>query len=212
MKDKKRDYTCIDKHPRGLENPIAKFKRYRGNIKAAYQRIKFGYCYKDVWSIDWWFLSIMPNMLDDLRKTAHGYPSEVSLFDTNIQSVVTDPEKEADAIAEWDRILSEMAFWLREANEDTCRKLNPYDEAMDVAHAEFRKKYGEWGEKLKTQEEIDEEKTKGVHIMHTLGDVPEYKELMDKYFEEQNKIHQHRNESKDKGIDLFRKWFWDLWD
>lgn len=124
---------------------------------------------KRIFTIDWWFLSVMPNMIDDLRKTAHGYPSELGVSGANIQAAVTDSNKEAEAIAKWDNILSEMAFLLREANEDTCSKQNPYD-------------------------------------------APEYSGLMENYLEQCKELDEYRNECKDKGFDLIKKWFWDLWD
>ena len=43
-------------------------------LKHAYQRIKYGYSYRDVWSIDMWFLEVVPNMLNDLAKNTHGAP------------------------------------------------------------------------------------------------------------------------------------------
>ena len=39
--------------------------RLFGWIKHAYQRIKKGYSYRDLWSIDYWFLTVVPNMLED---------------------------------------------------------------------------------------------------------------------------------------------------
>ena len=45
-----------------------------------------------------------------------------------------------------------------------------------------------------------------------LGDVPEYKEISNLYHEEYRKIVEYRHECKDKGMDLFKKWFWNLWD
>ena len=211
-KEKKKDYSCIEKHCRGFENPVAKFKRYKRNITHAYQRIKYGYCDSDVWSIDWWFLSLMPNMLEDLRRTTHGYPCEMTSVDTNIQAVVTDEEKEKEVIEHWDKILAEMAFLFREAHEETCSKANPYEEEYLKAHENFAKQYGDWGEKLKTPEEIEEEKTKHVYVMHTLGDVPEYKEVLDKYIEAEKEIDKYRDECKDKGLKMFGEWFWNLWD
>lgn len=211
-KEKKRDYSCIERHHKCFENPVDKFKRIKGDLSCAYQRIKYGYCYKDVWSIDWWFLSVMPNMLEDLRKTTHGYPSEMSTLCTNVQAVVTDEDKEKAAIEKWDHILAEMAFLFREAHEETCSKINTYEDEWWQAHLDFEKKYGAWGERLKTKEEIQEEKTKHVHIAHTMSDVPEYKDIVNKHFDAERQIENYRNECKDKGLKMFGEWFWNLWD
>ena len=56
------------------------------------RRTVHGYCYRDIWSIDRWFLTVVPNMIHDLRVNSHGYPS---FFE--------GPEEEN--IRKWDRIL-----------------------------------------------------------------------------------------------------------
>ena len=45
-----------------------------------------------------------------------------------------------------------------------------------------------------------------------LSDVPEYEEIDRLHSEEAQKIQEYRNECKDKGFDLFKLWFWNLWD
>ncbi|WP_192575456.1 hypothetical protein [Butyrivibrio fibrisolvens] len=42
--------------------------------------------------------------------------------------------------------------------------------------------------------------------------VPEYKEIENRYFEESRKLDQYRDECMDRAIDMFKEWFWDLWD
>lgn len=190
MKKSKTSYSCfVEKYRKG-QNPL---KRWKRNMKYAYQRIKYGYCDQDVWSIDWWFLNIVPNMLQDLRETTDGFPSGVEDMD------------------EWDSILAEMIFYLREANEDTCQKKNPYEEQYRADRREFNAKY-DGGEKLKTAEEKAEEKKKGLYRMYTPSDLPEYKDTADKYIAEEKKLSEYRDECKNKGLQLFSEWFWNLWD
>ena len=87
---------------------------WKEDIICIYQRLRYGYCYRDTWSIDQWFLTVVPNMIHDLRINSHGYPGSFEgLEEENIQK--------------WNRILKRMEFLFREANEDTCRKKNPYD-------------------------------------------------------------------------------------
>ena len=52
---------------------------------------------------------------------------------------------------------------------------------------------------------------KGIGLLITWY-VPEYKEIEDRYFEESRKIDQYRDECKDRAIDMFKEWFWNLWD
>ena len=55
-------------------SPLGWIKRWKEDIICICQRLRYGYCYRDVWSIDWWFLTIVPNMIHDLRVNSHGYP------------------------------------------------------------------------------------------------------------------------------------------
>lgn len=214
MKEKrnfmKEPYSAFESKYKGFENPVKKFKRYRNNIKCAYQRVKYGYCYRDVWSIDWWFLSVMPNMIEDLRLIVNGYPSE--LLVCNVQECTEIQEKNSEAMDKWDSILAEMARLLRDAHVEQCSMKNQYEEEHAVAMEEFTQKYGLFGEKLLTPEEIERDKKEKLHTMHLMNELPEYKDISDKYSDEEEKIDAYRKECKEKGIDLFQKWFWYLGD
>lgn len=211
-KTKRTGYSCIEERWRGEYNPIKHIKRWGRNIKYCYQRIKYGYCDRDVWSIDWWFLSVVPNMLEDLRETTHGYPSE--FLDPGPKELSEEEQEKVDeaGMQKWRDILSEMIFLFREALDDTCTRKNPYEEEHRKAQEEFDKKYGIFGEGLLTEEDKEEEKRTKTHRMYMLSDVPEYKDISDKYHEEWRKIHNYQAECKEKGLNLFNKWFWDLWD
>lgn len=43
-------------------------------IKWAFQRMKRGYSDADVYAIDDWFCRVVPPMLEQLGREAHGYP------------------------------------------------------------------------------------------------------------------------------------------
>ena len=79
------------------------------DIRCAWQRATKGYCYRDVWNIDNWFLKTVPQMLDDLIKIHSGHPSGM-----------TDEE--------WVDILNEMSVALKNADEETTEFVNPYAE------------------------------------------------------------------------------------
>ena len=55
-------------------SPLGWIKRWKEDIICICQRLRYGYCYRDAWAIDQWFLVIIPNMLNDLRINGHGYP------------------------------------------------------------------------------------------------------------------------------------------
>ena len=84
---------------------IANFFR---DIKCAWQRANYGYCFRDIWCIDWWFLEIIPKMLQDLNKVRSTHPVNM-----------TDKE--------WGNILDEMTFYFTEASEETCTQENNLD-------------------------------------------------------------------------------------
>ena len=55
-KIKKTGVSCWYKKDFKRENVSDKLHRWRMNIKCIYQRAKYGYCDRDIWSIDYWFL------------------------------------------------------------------------------------------------------------------------------------------------------------
>ena len=122
------------------DSPLGWIKRWKEDIICIRQRLRYGYCYRDVWSIDWWFVTVVPNMIHDLRINSHGYPG-----------YFTGTEEEN--VRKWNRTLKRMEFLFREANEETCRRKNPYQDAHNEAMAAFTRQYGMFGEKLKTKEE-----------------------------------------------------------
>lgn len=202
---RKNSYSCFEEKENTL-NPFSHLARWIRNIKHAYQRIKYGYCERDVWSIDTWFLNVFPNMIEELKETAHGFPVNP------IDDCSSVSENVDDGMERWQNTLAEMAFYFREANEDTCKRKNRYQEEYDKALTDFDAKYGIWGEGLKSEDEKKEEKESGLFHVYTLRDVPEYKEIWDNYFAEDLSICQYREECKDKGMEMFRDNFRNLWD
>lgn len=45
-----------------------------------------------------------------------------------------------------------------------------------------------------------------------MSEVPEYKEISDKYFEESHRIDEYRCRCKDEALDLLKEHFYALWD
>lgn len=205
-KNKKPKYSCLEKKMVRFENPVEELTRWSRNLRYMYQRARYGYCDRDIWMMDDWFLSVIPNMLDELNRTRHGFPSAL-LEDEN-----QDEEANERGNREWGRILSEMAHCFREANERTCTRKNPYEDEWDKVSWEFYERYGTLGEKLMTEEEIKENKRMHVTTVHLASELPENRELWDKYKEEAKKIDEYQRECTDRGMKLLRKWVRDLWD
>ena len=123
------------------------------------------YCCSDIGNLDNWFLDIVPLMLQELRNTHWGYPG-----------YMTEEE--------WDKILDDMIFYFREADERTCSR---------------QEKDFDW----KSQNEI-EIMSKDEQIQYAIN--------KSNWYEDSNKINKYRDEMKDKGFELFSKYFWSLWD
>ncbi len=43
-------------------------------------------------------------------------------------------------------------------------------------------------------------------------ELPEYKEISDKYREEEKRLEEYRRKCKDEAIDMLKQYFYDLWD
>lgn len=210
MNKNPKDCSCFEKGWR-FENPIHFCKRMAKNVKYSYQRIRYGYCDRDIWSIRDWFLAVIPNMLDDMADNLHGFPSSYSPDCIDVHSIQME-DSSRNSLEEWKDTLKHMAFLLREAGEETCTRKNLYESEWLAAHDAFADKYGFLGEGLKSPEEIEKEKGTSSIRIHFPSELPEYKKLSDRYFKEERKLQEYRELCKKEGLEIFEKWFWDLWD
>ena len=78
---------------------------------------------------------------------------------------------------------------------------------------EFRDKYGVLGKKLQTLEELEANRKRGGGgTVHFMSELPEYKEISEKYMDEEKKLEQYRIDCKDEVMDLMKEHFFALWD
>ena len=171
------------------------------NIKYSWQRITRGYCDKDLWSIDYWFMNLIPDMLQQFKDTRHGSLGNLGTEYTDEHGILCNDE----CHAEWDKILEQMIFLFREMNEETCKKENSYQIEHEKVLHEFEEKYGLFGEKLENGEG-----DKIGRVLHFSSDLPEYKDIEDKYYAEEKILSQYREECKNQALELFSKWFYYL--
>lgn len=195
-KEKKKGYSCFY-WPSLSSGPFKRFKLFILNIQFAYQRIRYGFCESDVWDINRWFLKVVPAMLDNLRESALDFPGCLLSNGKRIngQILIPDQNEIDSAVEKWNAILKQMAFYIREADEDNCSRKNPYENQYYMTNEEFYKKYGKFGEKMKTSEEIEKEK----------------QSIEKNYLDEENKIWLYRDTCKNRGLQMFQEWFGDLW-
>lgn len=182
--------------------------RFAKDLKFCGQRIRRGYCDEDLYSICEWFLSVVPPMLEQYRRTRHGSPGILGENYENEDGILVNDT----CHEEWSEILDRMVFLFRESDDLTCQRKNPYeDEHMRVWDA-FGERYGAFGEGLETPAEKKERERTGSRTVHFPSEVPEFAGVEEKYRAEEALLEQYRKECKDEAFQLFSKWFFHLWD
>lgn len=174
------------------------------HFRFAWQRCRKGYCDGDLWSIDSWFLGIIADMLTEFKNTRHGSPGRLGVNYTDEQGICRNDT----CHEEWERILNQMIDLFREANEETCQRVNPMEKEHIRINDEFEERYGIFGENL----EPDPSTPGHYRQLHFVSEIPEYADIEKKYFEESRKLEEYRNDCKNRAFKMFSEWFWDLWD
>lgn len=188
---------------------LAQIKHIKKCIRWSYQRATRGYSDYDKWNMYSFLQNLIPEMLQDMRDNRHGSPSYLGENYTNDKGILVNDT----CHDEWDKLLDHMIFLWRESAEDTCTRKNPYEEEYDKAHAEFTDKYGFLGEKLQTEDELEENQKRGGGCrMHFMSELPEYKDIWDKYNAEELELDTYRLGCKNEAMDLLKKHFYALWD
>ena len=86
-------------------------------------------------------------------------------------------------------------------------------QSVDYTMTEFHDKYGILGEKLQTEEELEENRKRGGGgTIHFMDELPEYKEISEQYREEEKRLEEYRESCKDEAIDMLKQHFFALWD
>ena len=112
------------------------------NFKHWYQRARYGYSYRDCWSIDWYLADIIPKMINQLKENLHGVPGDIA------DKYVAEDKHDIDmthATAEWESILDKIAntFKLEYEILDSCRTMTKKEEkSRDEGWKLFRKHFG----------------------------------------------------------------------
>ena len=175
-------------------HPIESIKCFFISLKWAYQRVKKGYCDRDlIFGVENWLLEMLPDMVDEVKKEKGTVPWP--FYDEAVVALGLDPvgywgycesdlyEKyckrvEADAERRWDDILTRISFLFRESAEWQCTKPNPYEEEF------FR---------------ACDDRKNGVEI-------PGLDELENRYYDEERALDAYREECKKEATELLIKW------
>lgn len=188
---------------------FAKLRHIKCCLKWSKQRIVRGYSDSDLWNMCDYLQMLLPDMLKNLKDNRNGSPGFLGENYTNEEGVLVNDS----CHAQWDKILDRMIFLWKETDEAACSKKNPYEEEHSKAFSEFTDKYGVFGEKLQTEEQLEENRRRGGGVtVHFMDELPEYKEISDKYDKEEEKLEKYRNECKDEALDMLKEYFFALWD
>ena len=204
-----------------------KFEREMKN-----QRKEQGFSNQDVWSMNWWFLTIIPKMLKELRESTSSSPIQFlnDYYERHIKplNICNDEEfwcspktEEAKrlfdralkaSLRRWKNVLKRMEQTFLDSVEDTCSYKNKYHDDYFKAFDEYIEKYGLWGNKIKSNPGLEHKKdgstvhtfSKNPYLMEKLD---EYKDIYRLYHTEQKKIDAYMEKSKQKALKMFVKFF-----
>lgn len=135
-------------------------------IKFFFQRGIKGYCDKDLWSIDYWFIKTIIPMLEEFNEIKHGVP--------------IDMEEE-----EWTMEIKNMIYCFKESTDEYCSEKNEYEE-------DFHNLI--WRDYAMPNKYKDEE------------------ELRQKWIDREYEIDKYKEKMRNKGFELFSKYYDNLWD
>ena len=125
--------SVFDASDYSIRRPISSIRQFFRDLKCCLDRIRKGYCVKDLWEIDTWFLGIMPEMLEEFDRRKNSYPN--AFFKQCVQKhekeLPVSKEKflisgardfpdlykkiSAEAYEAWGNTLQEMADLMRKA-------------------------------------------------------------------------------------------------
>ena len=101
-------------------------------LKHAKQRIKKGYSYRDVYSVDYWFLEVMPNILEELSNvTRLGVPGHLWTEYREKHPDIDEDQAIAEVCAQWRETIQTIAKHFKEAKEPS--EFNQYADLVVFA-------------------------------------------------------------------------------
>ncbi len=186
------------------------------------QRAKRGFSDYDLYEIDSWFLTIIPEMIDELIKRRRGYPIFIEdeyLKEKGLEINKLTEEKKLmmsrECSKRWENILIDIKRTFLDTRKETCSYKNKYKKEYNKAFREYLDEYGLFGDKIKNNSFI-KNSSDGSSIV-TLDNNPycfdkmnKYKNIYVLYHNEEEQIEKYINKAKSKALTLFRKYFNDL--
>lgn len=167
-----------------LTHPIQLIKETARNIRDAWRRATCGWTYSDVWNFDYWFLEIIPDMLDYLAEHGCGYPGDDE-FDT--------PEK-------WSEWIHAQAAAIRSCQEEEQEKRNEYAQEFHAALDQS---------KLTSRPDPDKD---NYWIIEIENEPENMDEIREQYFNRAKEISDESQETLAKAMSELARRMPSLWD
>lgn len=134
------EWPCSVKHY--ILHPWKIVVQFFRNWKMARQRARRGWCDRDWWNMDYWFLEVVPDMLRALAENCHGFPDG-------------DDFPTYDSWVHW---LNDIADRLSACTEDAIIDANEYKDAWlnaDSLSSPELKKYFARSEEIYAERDKD---------------------------------------------------------
>lgn len=194
--------------------PLAYLKHFNRCCRRSYQRISKGYCETDAWSINYYLENLIPSLLSELKKNHHSSPvlSENKELMGDNQHTLNLKCNKAEIDEAWEDVLNQMILLWNESRDDICLQKNPYEAEYNRCLIEFEEKYGVFGERLKTAEEIRRERENNEHFVHFIDEAREYEEITKRWTEAEQALDKYKENCRNEAIDMLKKYWIALWD
>ena len=179
---KENKLTVFSRAPYGRRDISHRVLWFFKSINCAWQRATKGYCYRDLWSMDYFYSQLFVDSMREFKKNLHGAPQEFFNRDAENQ------------IERWENYIEEMAQHFENSIEENSKGKNQYEE-------EFHR-LNEW----------TMERDENGYMVRKQSTDPAAVSARKKWFEREKELASWRQEELGKGLYMLRKSFPSLWD
>ena len=182
--------TSIFHHPYCkpfIRHPFESIKCFFISLKWAYQRVKKGYCDQDlIYGVGNWLLEMLPEVVDEVNRDVYSVP--LIIHDEVVESLGLDIEE------------------YRSCDSDLFKK---YHEQVE---AESEKRWHDILSRISLllRETVDWKCSKTNPYEEDYSKVklndPKYEEIRRRYYEEDSKLEEYRDQCKKEAVELLLKW------
>ena len=160
------------------------------NIKYAWQRATKGYCDRDTWSLDTYYLQLFYHTLKYLAKNTNGWPGKWSLENKTYEN--------------WQQYLSDMADHFENAQE--------WNEEIAI-NKEIFDMYNNMSQYIISSDFVPTDETKKFYTVEVkYSDEEAYNKTMAQWLKKEEEAAEYRENEKDIALDMLKAEFFDLWD